>query len=52
VTHSRKPTAVEDSRYVPTAEIFVRELSPFGKASGQWPRNKELRPVPRGRGLS
>ena len=32
--------------------MFVRERSPRGEVSGQWPRNKELRRVPRRRGLS
>ena len=32
--------------------MFVRERSPRGEVSGQWPRNKDLRPIPRRRGLS
>ena len=39
--------------HVPKAKgMFVRERSPRGEVSGQWPRNKDLRPITRRRGLS
>ena len=37
---------------LPPKGRFVRERSPRGEVSGQWPGNKDLRPVPRRRGLS
>ena len=49
---SRRYPCPEDSGQLPPKGMFVRERSPRGEVSGQWPRNKDLRTVPRRRGLS
>ena len=49
---SALPVPERIAGHLPPKGMFVREQSPRGEGSGPWPRNKELRPVPRRRGLS